>query len=84
MNFTALLAFAKGALSGGVGVQTPSASRTLLAIVVGAAICWLTGDLIFEGMTGNWVAAFSALLVAVGGGYVGGKFADKTPPNSGS
>ena len=82
MNLAALLAFAKQAFSGSTpsGAQTPSASRSLFGIVVGAAILWLTGDLIFEGMSLNWVAAFTALLTGVSGGYAIGKFADRPPP----
>ena len=84
MNLAALLAFAKQAFSGSTptGAQTPSASRSLLGLVVGAALLWLTGDLIFEGLTLNWVGAFSALLTAVSGGYAIGKFADRPPPGA--
>lgn len=81
MNFTAILAFAKGAFSGGPpGAQTPSASRTLLAVVVIAGVAWLTGDLIWQGISANWVAGFGVLAGCVSGGYAMGKFADRAPP----
>lgn len=79
MNIAALLVFAQGALSGQTrtGDKSPSASRVLFAVVVGAAVGWLTGDLIVQGMTVNWVASFTALLASVSGGYAVGKFADR-------
>lgn len=80
MNLGAIIAFLKGALSGGSGASVgPSSSRLLFAIVVVASVGWLTGDLIFQGISANWVAAFTALLGAAATGYVGGKFADKPP-----
>ena len=79
MNVLAAVAFAKDALSGQThtGERAPSASRTLFAVVVVAALGWLTGDLIAQGMTANWVASFTALLASVSGGYAVGKFADR-------
>jgi hypothetical protein len=82
MNLTAVFQFAKGALSGTTpqGAPNPSSSRLLAAVVVACGCGWLTGDLIVEGMTGNWVLAFGALLSAVTTGYTVGKFADRPPP----
>ena len=86
MKLSALMTFVQGALSGGrPGVPaTPSASRVTMALAVAAAVCWLSGDLIAEGMTLNWTISFGTFMTTCFAGYGVGKFVDNHVASGGS